>query len=345
MPILVKDHAALHESVARATLAGGAATLAGMFLPAGFRMATLALALAAAVVPPSSWRAAAWLVWGACAAGGAALVGGAWGGLGAALVVGGLLARGLDGPHRLAAGLLGAVGMLAATSIAQALHATDALAFLPSGLETLALGASSGLVVGVSSIGRQLEYAPVLAPAAPVPQLEGEIGELLTRAALAHREAIAAMGADAPAARAAADDLIGRLERFGRHWHDVEHEAARSRGDELRGRVAQLAARVEATADPLARVEFERARDAVAAQLGYLDEIERGRERAVARLTHQVALLERLRLAAVRHRCVDAARLGEELQPVVEELSQAGGELDLSAEVLAEGEALLRLPS
>ena len=50
----------------------------------------------------------------------------------------------------------------------------------------------------------------------------------------------------------------------------------------------------------------------------------------MARLTHQVATLERLRLAAVRHRSVDAARLGAELQPVVEELSEAGGDFDFA---------------
>jgi hypothetical protein len=107
----------------------------------------------------------------------------------------------------------------------------------------------------------------------------------------------------------------------------------------------ELEGRVERARDPLARAEFERAREALLAQLGYLDEIQRGRERAVARLTHQVATLERLRLAAVHHRSVDASRLGAELAPVVEELTQAGGELDLAAAALDESDPLLRLPS
>jgi hypothetical protein len=75
-----------------------------------------------------------------------------------------------------------------------------------------------------------------------------------------------------------------------------------------------------------------------------LAEIARGRERAVARLSHQVATLERLRLAAVRHRSVDAARLGIELQPAVDELHQAGGELDIESEALSEAHLQPTLP-
>jgi len=38
----------------------------------------------------------------------------------------------------------------------------------------------------------------------------------------------------------------------------------------------------------------------------------------------------------VHHRSVDAARLGAELAPVVEELTEAGGDLDLASEALGE---------
>jgi hypothetical protein len=83
-------------------------------------------------------------------------------------------------------------------------------------------------------------------------------------------------------------------------------------------------------------VELTRAAEALKAQVAYLDEIANGRERAVARLTHQVATLERLRLAALRHRSADVARMGAELAPVVEELAQVGGDFDIAAEALAE---------
>jgi hypothetical protein len=135
------------------------------------------------------------------------------------------------------------------------------------------------------------------------------------------------------------------MARFGHTWRAVEQETARSRPDELALRLAEVGARLAATGDPVARAEFERAREALTAQIDYLAEIARGRERAVARLTHQVATLERLRLAAVHHRSVDAARLGAELQPVVDELTAAGGEMDLQAEVLRDATSALLPPA
>jgi hypothetical protein len=341
MPIMINDHDKLHESVARATLAGGGAAVAGLFLPAHLAAAVMALAVSVAIVPPSTWRSAACALLWACAAGGAAKLGGTVGAIGGALAIGASLARDVDSGPRLLAVTLGTVGALGAAMIGRAIVQTEVLAFLPSGLETLAGGASAGLVVGVSSIGRH-----VSAVSAPVEReldrlrAEGELGELLGRAAVAYREAVAAMGREAPAARLAADDLVRRMARFGRHWQEVEAEAARSLPSELNERRLLVGRRLEATSDPLARAEFERARDALDAQLASLAEIARGRERAVARLTHQVATLERLRLAALRHRSVDAGRLGAELAPVVEELTEAGSDLDLESEALTEAQVV-----
>jgi hypothetical protein len=165
---------------------------------------------------------------------------------------------------------------------------------------------------------------------------DGELGELMGRAREAYREAVAALGDGAPEARAAAEDLMKKMAGFGQRWQQVEAEAGRTKPEEVRARLEKIEQKLLAAPDPVVRVELERAREALAAQLSYLDEIARGRDRAYARLTHQVATLERLRLAAVRHRSVDAARLGAELAPVVEELSQAGGDLDLASEALSE---------
>jgi hypothetical protein len=191
--------------------------------------------------------------------------------------------------------------------------------------------------VGVSSIGRNIQRlaAPVESELRALAG-EGELGQLLGRAADAYRDAVDALGTEAPQARAAADDLVLRMARFGRRWREVEADAARSLPADVHERLAVLNRRLEATTDALAKVEFERAHEALLAQLASLEEIARGRERAVARLTHQVATLERLRLAAIRHRSVDASRLGAELQPVVDELSEAGGDLDLASEALTE---------
>jgi hypothetical protein len=130
--------------------------------------------------------------------------------------------------------------------------------------------------------------------------------------------------------------MVRKMTRFGRHWRELEAEASRSLPAQLHDRLQLVGRKLEATHDPLTRLELGRAAEALRAQVSYLDEIANGRERAVARLTHQVATLERLRLAALRHRSADASRLGAELQPVVEELAQVGGDFDIAAEALAE---------
>jgi hypothetical protein len=126
------------------------------------------------------------------------------------------------------------------------------------------------------------------------------------------------------------------MTRFGRRWRELEAEASRASPADLKERLLLVGRRLDGSQDPLARAELARAREALSAQLAYVEEIANGRERAVARLEHQVATLERLRWAALRHRSADAARLGADLAPVVEELAQAGGNFDIEAEALTE---------
>ena len=316
------------------------------FLPVPIAVAVAALAVTVAVAPPRSWRGAAESLLWALAAGGGGQIGGLLGLLLGAGAVGGSLGRGVGGARRWVAGGFGMLGALGAVMVWRAFDRSGVLAFLPSGIEALVAGAAGGMMVGVSSLGRHVEVArlgPHEAMKALAP--DGELGQLLHRAATAYEDAVEAMGSSAPEARAAADDLIGRMARFGQHWREVEREAARSTPDSLQQRMAELDLRLAACSDPVAQAEFARAREALAAQVDSLAEIARGRERAVARLMHQVAMLERLRLAALRHRSVDAARMGAELQPVVEELSQAGTDLDIASEALSEATTAAALPA
>jgi hypothetical protein len=345
MGVNLKDHNGLHQAVGRAVLAGGAASLAGLFLPGWAAAAATALALGLAVAIPTAFTSAAWAVLLACGAGAATRWGGPLGSMLGAIAVGASLARGVEGGwRRLLATTVGAVGAATAGLIGRAAGDTAALAFLPSGIEALAVGAAGGFVVGVSSIARHVHrLSPPEEGELASLGGDGELGQLLLRAAGAYRDTVEALGSDAPQAKSAADDLVKRMARFGKRWREVEADAARSVPADVAERLAEVERRLAVTTDPVARAEFERARDAMVAQLAYLDEIARGRERAVAKLTHQVATLERLRLAAVRHRSVDAARLGAELQPVVDELTEAGGDLDTAAEALSEA-AQVSLP-
>ena len=129
---------------------------------------------------------------------------------------------------------------------------------------------------------------------------------------------------------------MGKIERFAVRWHDLEKELSVTDKPALAERLAGVKAREEAAADAVVREEYASAREALTRQVEYLDGIERGRERAVARLHHHVAVLERLRLAALHHRAVTAGRVGEELAPLVEDLVAAGRDLDCDAEAIAE---------
>ncbi|MGZ5207320.1 MAG: hypothetical protein ACXWCI_20565 [Caldimonas sp.] len=306
----------------------------------------MALAIGCAVVPPTSLASGSTALLWALAAAAGGKIGGGVGNAIAGVAIGGSLARGLQGPSKMVAMLVGTVGAMTAALIGRAFALTDVLAALPNGVATLIAGATGGLVVGVSSVGRHVAMlrAPLEHELLAMAD-DSELGRLLGRAASAYRDAIQAIGSEAPAAREAADELVGKMTRFGKRWRELEAEASRSAPGDLKERLQLVGRRLEASNDPLARAELARAREALAVQLAYVEEIANGRERAVARLEHQVATLERLRWAALRHRSADAARLGAELQPVIEELAQAGGDFDIASEALTEATVAGALPA
>src|SRR5260370_36823980 len=100
MPTTVKDHDRLHDSVIRATLAGGAAAVVASFVPATLGVALAVLAIGCAVAPPASWLSAAWALWWAIAAAAGARLGGPVGQAVEALAMGATLARDVSGPTR-----------------------------------------------------------------------------------------------------------------------------------------------------------------------------------------------------------------------------------------------------
>ena len=359
MPMTAKDHEQLHDWIARASLGAAAATVVQLLCAQvgaptlqPLAMAARLLLVVLAVVPPRS------VVDGA----GVSVLAVLFAGIArldprlalplGALLTGIGLARGLTGGgrRRLAGIGLAATAALTGAVIERALRETGALTGLfGPGLGALAGGAIAGAVTGLGAIGRLLggsTAAPVGGEledlAAEVNAASPDVGALLRRAAEAHKEAASVIGglggAEAPAAQRAADDLIRRMVRFGREWMEIERRAASMRPESLTERVAMLETRLEKTDDPIAKAELTRAIGAVRAQAEALVEILRGRERAVARLEHQVATLERLRFAALRHRSADAGRLQAELAPVVEELADAGGDYDLASDALRDAD-------
>jgi hypothetical protein len=363
MAMTTKDHEQLHEWIARAGLAGAAATvielLAARLGLAGSAPLGAAARLAfvvAAVVPPKTFIDGARVALLAALAAAVARLEARIALPAGAILIGVGIARHMaEGDRGLRRRLevvgIGATAALTAAVIFRALGDTAALtSIFGAGLGALAAGAIGGAITGLGAIGRLLRPATDTAtPGADLDEVaqnvgtaNAEVGALLRRAATAHRQAIEVIsglpGDEAPAARKAADDLIQRMVRFGREWMEVERRATDTTPEQLTERVAVLETRLEKTNDPIAKQELGRAIAAIKSQAEALGEILNGRERAVARLEHQVATLERLRLAALRHRSADAGRLQAELGPVVEELADAGGDYDLASDAMRDAD-------
>src|SRR3954470_21663511 len=195
MPATINDHSRLHDSVARATLAAGAAAVAGLFLPASLAAALMALAVGVAVVPPTNLASASTAILWALAAAAGGKMGGGVGNAIAGVAIGGSVARGLTGRPRMMAMLVGTVGAMTAALIGRAFALTDVLAALPNGVATLIAGATGGAVIGVSSVGRHVAMlrAPLEQELLSMAD-DSELGRLLGRAASAYRDAIVAIG-------------------------------------------------------------------------------------------------------------------------------------------------------
>jgi hypothetical protein len=307
--------------------------------------------LGAAVAPPKTLRQRIFLAL-CCGLGAVATgLGARWGWSSASLAQLGGLGLSLSlalyflvGLSRVTAAIMLVVGTaatVAALRLPAALGEQDAFLALPQLFRTVVSGLGVGFIVGSSAIVRHLRLVQTskldkeIILLLPPPGAEDEIAKLVNQAVGSYQQAAECLD-EHPQARTAAAELVKKIARFGKKWQDIELELKKSSRAELVARQAELTQRREQSSDESVRTEYERALSALREQLHYLDEIEKGRERAVARLHHQVATLDRLRLAALRHRSVGAAKLGEELRAVVDELTQAGQDLDTAAEVLAE---------
>ena len=245
----------------------------------------------------------------------------------------GFVARGVTFALTLLAGV-------AAQLLPDTMEAQGLLLAQPLWVANGVAGGCVGLLLGAGSVGRfvvQKDVPASLGLAALVPPAESqdELSKLIRQALLVYRETEGNL-TDHPNAKAAAEQLVVKIDRFGKRWQDILAQTQKTDRQALDERKQELKTRLENTTDDGTISEYRRALSAIEEQMRYLDDIDKGRQRAIARLHHQVATLERLRLAAIRHRSVGADKLNEELKPMIEELNQAGQDLDTAVEVLSE---------
>lgn len=234
-------------------------------------------------------------------------------------------------------GFLHYVGTALATA-GLAVAGTEVAKVLASRLQdvstpVLLTSAASGLIIalftGIGSLASHvaLKSDPVEAACEELlPQLSGEFEQQVARALSLYRQAglqLAALPRDA-----AREELARTLQRLVRdaaelagQWAGVEAQVQENAHAELRKEIDELKASAKAARDAVARQQLEAAAGSLEEELGRLGELRLKRERVLARLKSQVALLERARVALIGMRSTHATVRAAEMAAVSRKLN------------------------
>jgi hypothetical protein len=366
-PLRFNDHTAFHLQVLRMTVASAAFGLAtylvGLMVSTNGRVAHALLLAAAATVlglaglPPRRKAVipAVLLGLGVGLLGALAMQalshskpGYPWFGVGVyGLAVGIIAGRDLRGARRfilpLATGVTVALATWVEATFRTGVHVA---AYVPSFLAEPIYGGVFGFLVSTALVARQVTWHqdPVTKAFEEVrPHLSGEMLELSDQAVTLYVKIQKVLkdrkdqgNETEPALAQAVERLVLRVFAMGRQWQEVEQGTGRTNADELTARIDALEAKIEQTSDAVARKQYRQAREALGTQLKYLREISRNRERVTARVHNYLATLERLQMALWNLRGADAAKLSDEVQPIIDEIQDVGLEMDFASEALDE---------
>jgi hypothetical protein len=256
-----------------------------------------------------------------------------------ALAFGLLVARGLKGRKFLLTFFAATAAILTArfvfaTFLAQTIHD------MPIWVGSVLAGGAFGLVALLGTLPRHLHLHQDRVQdswAKVKDKCQGEVGELLGRAATLWDKVDGSLERDSSARRAIEDSVL-RLFEVAQKWQSVESESSLPPADKLVERMEEIDQKIARTDDSVAKGQYERARGALAEQLRYVQEINTSKERVIARMHHYLAAMERLRFAVINHRSADASRLSTEVQPILDDLNALGKEIDCTSEAIGEVE-------
>jgi hypothetical protein len=258
-----------------------------------------------------------------------------------ALGFGLLVARGVEGRRGLIVLACGAGTVLVARYVLASFAYSATLAHLPGWTVAPLAGAAFSFVAAMAILARHIDLGQdrvADAYAACKGTVGGEVGELVEQGMGVWKKAEETVDEESPVRRAVEDSVL-RLFDVAKKWQTVESAQSRSSAEGLQKRVEAMQEKIEKTEDAVARQQYEQARAALVEQLRYLKEIGTARERVVARMHNYLAVMERLRLAFVNHRSADASRLSTEVQPILDDLTTLGKEIDCASEALVEVES------
>lgn len=351
------DHATFHETVGRA-VGGGAvgailAELAQALTDGGFGPALFAIAVTTGALAMVAGRGKRWLK---------ALIGGSLGAVGSAaflasehyvlfapLLLGAaaapVLASGESWKRMsvtaLTAGTFGFAGLFVARWM---LDVGLLSGMVPGPIATAAAGAAAGLFFGLAAAPRHVARPADPVEAAYLEALaikDGELFEILARALSIHR----AVKGELEQRReehtvqklgARVGELALRILRIADQCRRIERDLAAAPAYELEERIESLRRKADSATDEHARATYNSAVQSLDGQRRAFDAVNRGRERVIARLHANVALLEKVRFSLLHLRSADAERSGGEASPLLEALEELSREIDVTSTAVGE---------
>jgi hypothetical protein len=239
--------------------------------------------------------------------------------------------------HAVAGALATGALAVAGTQVAQILSFRLGELQTPALLNMMASGAVVALFAGIGSLATHLalESDPVEAACeALLPELSGEFATLLGKALTSYRQSgqqLAALPRE-PAREELArtlQKLMRDTSELVREWAGVEATVQAHARADLEREIGELNASAASARDVVARQQLAEAALSLTEELGRLGEVELKRERVVAKVRAQVALLERARVALIGMRSSHATVRAAELAAVARKLNaQALGQAD-----------------
>ena len=159
-----------------------------------------------------------------------------------------------------------------------------------------------------------------------IPLLSGEFQTQTSKALTLYRQCGQSLAAlPREAAREELARTVAKLTRdavdLAAEWSGVEAQLHEDAHSDLQKEVAELTASAKAAKDPVARRQLEMAAESLTEEISRLDEMKLKRERIVAKLKSQVALLERARVALIGMRSSHTSIRAAEMSAVSRKLN------------------------
>lgn len=234
------------------------------------------------------------------------------------------------GPLHYAGTALATGGLaVAGTEVAKILSSRLQDFSTPSVLNFAASGVVIALFAGIGSLASHVALAsdPVEAKCEElIPTLSDEFAAQITRALSLYRQAgtqLAALPRDA-----AREELARTLQKLTKdaadlagEWAGVEAQVQENAHADLQKEIEELKRSAKAARDAVARQQLEAAAASLSEELGRLGEMRLKRERVLAKLKSQVALLERARVALIGMRSTHATVRAAEMSAVSRKLN------------------------